>query len=80
MARDGLVLPRFLGPASSLDCGMWSSMTASGNAAVSCPLCAAITEIEPPWTVDPDGRVIPIWSCARCPCLEWVTLEIGDGT
>ncbi len=77
MAREGITLQRLLGSAHSLEAGMWSSETASGKPAVCCPLCGETSEIDFPWIVQRDGVVIPIWSCPRCPCIEWITLEMG---
>ncbi len=75
----GISLSRCLGPVEHLSSGEFTIETASSKPAVSCPICGTVTEIDPMYTIHPGGKVTPIWSCHRCPFLDWITLDsIGE--
>lgn len=72
----GTRLSRYLGAATRLGAGEWSSETASGNDAVCCPAsCGQISEIDPA-RVTATGIVLGIWTCTNdtCPFADYITL------
>jgi hypothetical protein len=71
----GLRFSRFLGNAQALSPQEWSDATASGRAAVCCPTCGAVAELEPDkHVVSRHGKVTPAWRCG-CGFVEWLELE-----
>ncbi len=76
----GIVLPRFMGPVTDLQAGEYTKETASGEPAVCCPLCSEISEIDPEkYTTERDGKIVPMWRCPCCPCIEWISIESPEG-
>jgi hypothetical protein len=72
----GCRLNRHLGTVHTMLPGQFTIRTASGNPAVSCPVCGTIYEIPATHRWDEGGRVVPALKCAdpACSFLEYVEL------
>ena len=74
----GLRVNRNLGKVECLQPGEYTTETASGNAAVCCPVCGGISDIDPAThRTELDGRVVPAWKCPTetCVLFDYLTLE-----
>ncbi len=70
---------RHLGSPTSMDPGMFTFVLPddpreAGTITLACALCDHVSELSDDYDVSPVGVVSPIYSCDRCPFVEWIVL------
>ncbi len=68
------IFNRHLGTVYDLSGKMWTNRTASGELAICCPQCEAISELTDGHKVQRDGIVMPRWTCPSCSWRDFVWL------